>query len=60
MVLREKSAPISPQSAPYLVLYTLVYISTAVFYSEAFNFLSAKVKEESFNYSRKQILIAKL
>ena len=24
----------SPQSAPYLVLYTAVYISTAVFYNE--------------------------
>ena len=76
ITLREKSPPIpanlsfvgsncvylspSPQSAPYPVLYTVVYISTALLYSEAFNFLSAKVKEESFNYSRKQILVEKV
>ena len=42
------------------MLYTSVYISTAVFYSEAFNFLSAKVKEGSFNYSKKQILVEKV
>ena len=51
MTLREKSPPISanlsfvglncvclspsPQSAPYLTVYTIVYISTAVFYSES-------------------------
>ena len=34
ITLREKSPPISPQSAPYPVRYTLVYISTAVFYNE--------------------------
>ena len=36
ITLREKSPPISPQSAPYPVRYTLVYIVTAVFYGEGF------------------------
>ena len=51
----------SPQSAAYPVRYTLVYISTAVFYSESLVgcSLPARFKLENFYCSRKQTLIKK-
>ena len=39
--------PPSPQSAAYLVRYTLVYISTAVFYGEGFICYSPSRKSKS-------------